>query len=116
MTMDAAGAVPGRVDVTFKLIVPETVPVWRPMSLAVKTAAVERAGTVKVTVRPPVENWMAGSSIGLAELGWNVSVTWPVMVWVDGAERRSPNMICCPEVDDCGTPVKLRVGLGPAAF
>jgi hypothetical protein len=47
------------------VIVPATVPVCSAIWLVEKAAVVLPAGIVKLTVRPPVGNWMAASSIAI---------------------------------------------------
>ena len=57
-------------------MVPATVPVCR----ATCGVVVDAAGIVNVSVRPPVENWIAGSSKPLDSLDANVRVSVPVKV------------------------------------
>ncbi len=57
-------------------MVPSVVPVCRGIDVAppLNRACVELAGMLKVTVRPPVANWMEGSSVKTAEVKVNVRV------------------------------------------
>src|SRR5262245_19317352 len=77
-----------------KRIVPATVPVNN-MIFEPKTALVVPAGTVKLTVRVPVENCVAGSSTGTSALEENVSLICPLRGLGFGAERLTARSYCC---------------------
>jgi hypothetical protein len=61
-------------------IVPATVPVSSEIWLE-NTAVVVFAAIVKLTVRDPDENCVAGSSLGTSAVDVNVIVSWPVSVF-----------------------------------
>ena len=67
------------------------------------------AGIVKLAVRPPVENWMDGSSAGEANdaYGWKASVTWPVISCGYAAPGASVPFNCCAAVAVLDSPLKL---------
>ena len=81
MTRVGAGAGVTSSPLAWKLrvnvILPATVPVAMAKFVAANTALVEPAGTVKFAVRPPVENWIAGSSMFPTDEA-NVSVIVPL--------------------------------------
>jgi len=60
---------PDPFTVIVSVMTPATVPVWRAICDVVNTAWVVLAGMLKSALRPPVENWMAGSSIGTTASG-----------------------------------------------
>lgn len=65
---------PSTVSAKDIVIVPATVPAW----METEGAVVEFAGMVKSNVRPPVANWIAGSSTPVP-LGVKVRVNTPVI-------------------------------------
>src|SRR5437773_804021 len=66
-------------NVTVNLNAPATVPVENGTSGApLKSLLAVFAGTVKLTLRPPVANCMAGSSLGTSAVGVNVNTSCPV--------------------------------------
>ncbi len=58
---------------------PAMLPVCNANCGAAKVACVELAAMVKSAERPPVENWIEGSSTGFAPAGANARFSRPVM-------------------------------------
>src|SRR5262245_40144373 len=94
-------------------MVPDTVPVWKAILEAPfeKTARVVLAGMEKLTVLPPVENWMDGSSLATSALGMNLSVSWPV-IGDECAEESTISVLGCWAGSTlAGTPEIVGVGI-----
>src|SRR5215469_16291951 len=83
-------------------MVPETVPAWNCTCFdEPNTASVVFAGMVKLIVRPPLANWMFGSSP--KEFDANDNVSLPVRSIGYGCASESPTEGCCSAVAVAGT-------------
>jgi hypothetical protein len=100
--------------VAVRVIVPATLPVWSARPAGSPTC-VELAGTVKSTVRPLVENWIAGSSAGVEESAANESVSLPFSGTGNALSSVSETGICCIEGAVAGTPEKRTPGVPSTA-
>ncbi len=77
------------------VVVPATLPVWTPNWGTPKVACVPLGGMVKVALRPPVENWTAGSSTGFGPAGVNERLSVPVICTGKGAANDILTCGCC---------------------
>ena len=78
VTDDGVTSMPAAVSFKVRVMVPDTVPVWTAGVAPLKTTWVVLAGTVKLTVRPPVVNTTSWPS-GEGASGAKVKVTVPVI-------------------------------------
>jgi len=95
---------PAAVSVRVSVMVPDTVPVCTPGVAPLKTAWVELAGTVKLTVRPPVVNTTSWPS-GEGESGAKLKVTVPVIGSGYALGMVIPRAGCVAGVAVAGKPV-----------
>src|SRR5690348_6321316 len=75
----------------------------------VKVARVAFAGSVNATVRPPDENWTAGSS-GMPFAGTKRRFSLPEMAMGYGADDVTSTSGCCKAPSVSGTPVTESTG------
>src|SRR4029079_7913856 len=98
-------------NVAVSLTVPATVPV-NSFNWEVNTAAAVFDGTVKVAVRDPLENWVAGSSLAISAFGVNVNLSVPARAlgWSDARfmyTSKPPRVL-----NVAGRPASDRAGTG----
>src|SRR5215831_2156889 len=85
--LDATGKFEGPLSIlAVSMMVPATLPVSSEIGLE-NTAVVAFAGIVKLTVRDPDENSVAGSSAGTSAVEENVIINCPVSALAWGAAR-----------------------------
>jgi hypothetical protein len=94
--------------------VPATVPVENATSGApLKLLLVLFAGIVKPTLRPPVANCTAGSSLGTSAVGVKVKTSSPVKGTAVAAVRSTPTLGCCAGATTSVNPVNVTPEASP---